>query len=474
MKVLKGGKSSVDGATSRLLGWLLRLTLELEGVFPQERTFDRAKRLIVSGLLTVGRRWISRMISASGRDQEDWSADYRVFSRSPWQAHDLFVPIMRHTLEMCDDEYVAVALDETKIARPGTKVKAATWLRDPMSPPFRINLMRGIRFLQFSALPPLHRREGASCRGIPVRFEMAEVVKKPGKRASEKEWEAYKKAKKLKNLSVSAVENIKAVRDAYDQAGGAEKTLIIVGDGGFCNRTVFTAEYERTILVARTRKDASLCWPAPPGSRKVYDPRRFTPEAVRQDDDIPWNVAQIFHGGMWRDVRYKELVGVLWQGGARRKPLRLIVLAPTPYRVSKNGRKYYRDPAYLLTTDHDTPAATLIQPYFDRWEIEVNHRDEKQILGLGEAQVWADKSVSRQPAFVVASYSLLLLAGLYAYGPHRTDDYELLPKWRRNAKRPSCLDLVTQLRKEAIDHPDLLLRFGIELGDNAMVRKAAG
>ena len=71
MKVLKGGKSSVDGATSRLLGWLLRLTLELEGVFPQERTFDRAKRLIVSGLLTVGRRWISRMISASGRDQDD-------------------------------------------------------------------------------------------------------------------------------------------------------------------------------------------------------------------------------------------------------------------------------------------------------------------------------------------------------------------------------------------------------------------
>ncbi len=74
----------------------------------------------------------------------------------------------------------------------------------------------------------------------------------------------------------------------------------------------------------------------------------------------------------------------------------------------------------------------------------------------------------------MASYSLLLLAGLYAYGPHRTDDYELLPKWRANAKRPSCLDLVTQLRKEAIQHPDLLVSFGIELIDNAMVRKAAG
>jgi hypothetical protein len=41
-----------------------------------------------------------------------------------------------------------------------------------------------------------------------------------------------------------------------------------------------------------------------------------------------------------------------------------------------------------------------------------------------------------------------MLAGLLAFGPERGDRYELLPKWRRNACRPSCLDLVTLLRKE--------------------------
>jgi len=48
----------------------------------------------------------------------------------------------------------------------------------------------------------------------------------------------------------------------------------------------------------------------------------------------------------------------------------------------------------------------------------------------------------------VAMYSWLLLAGLECYGPRRTEDYEPLPKWRRRAKRPSCLDLVTLLRKQ--------------------------
>jgi hypothetical protein len=133
--------------------------------------------------------------------------------------------------------------------------------------------------------------------------------------------------------------------------------------------------------------------------------------------------------------------------------VRLLVVSPVGYRTSKNGRKYYRQPAYLLTTDLKTPAAVLLQDYFDRWGIEVNHRDEKEVLGVGEAQVWNEQSVSKVPALLVAMYSWLLLAGLECYGPKRTPDYEPLPKWRRAAKRPSCWDLVTLLRKQLTEHP---------------------
>ena len=49
---------------------------------------------------------------------------------------------------------------------------------------------------------------------------------------------------------------------------------------------------------------------------------------------------------------------------------------------------------------------------------------------------------------MVATYSLMLLSALETYGPKRTTAYEPLPKWRRSARRPSCLDLVTLVRKQ--------------------------
>jgi hypothetical protein len=207
-------------------------------------------------------------------------------------------------------------------------------------------------------------------------------------------------------------------------------------------------------LVVRCRKDIVLCKRAPGKGPRFYGTTKFTPEEVRRRDSrARWQKAELFHGGCYRQVRYKELTKVYWQGGARKREVRLLMVAPVGYRTSKNGRNYYRQPAYLLTTDLTTSAVELLQAYFDRWGIEVNHRDEKEILGVGQAQVWNEHSVSKVPALLVAMYSWLLLAGLQCYGPTRTLDYEPLPIWRRGAKRPSCLDLVTLLRKQVADKP---------------------
>jgi hypothetical protein len=149
------------------------------------------------------------------------------------------------------------------------------------------------------------------------------------------------------------------------------------------------------------------------------------------------------------------------------------VIAPVPYRVTPRGKTYYRQPAYLLTTDLETPTPLLIQMYFDRWEIEVNHRDEKTVLGVGEAQVRAPLSVARQPAFMVAVYSFLLLAALSCFGPLRTEDYLPLPKWRRNASRPSLIDLIAILRKEVTENPQKLEILGIKTSAQILLLASA-
>lgn len=251
------------------------------------------------------------------------------------------------------------------------------------------------------------------------------------------------------------------LRHALDEAGAAHKTLVVAGDGSFSNRTVFGAPRERTEIVVRTRKDAVLCFRDRTSSRRFYSVEKFTPQQVRQDESVPWQTAKIFYGGKRRKIRYKQLGELYWQGGARRLVLRLLVVAPTPYYKRQSGRRYYRQPAYLLTTDLHSAAAQLLQIYFNRWQIEVNHREEKDTLGVGQAQLWNPTAVPKQPVLVVAAYSALLLASWLTFGAERGKAYAPLPKWRRQAKRPSCLDLITLLRKEMAENPQLLTPLGL-------------
>jgi hypothetical protein len=322
-------------------------------------------------------------------------------------------------------------------------------------------------------LVPLHHRAPRYTRALPIRFEEVSCVKKPPRTADPARWLAYKDAVKIHNLSQRFVGMARALRQALDAAGGAAKTLVLAGDGSFCNRTCLRAVLDRTEVIARTRKDAALCRPAPAGARRVYDRAKFTPQSVRQDEAQPWRVTKVCYGGKRRTIRYKELRGILWQRGAGRRLLRLVVVAPTPYRKRSSARWYYRDPAYLLTTDLRSGAHALLQIYFDRWQIEVNHRDEKDTLGVGQAQLWNPIGVPKQPVLAVAAYSALLLASLLAFGAERGTAYAALPKWRRHAHRPSCLDLVTLLRKEMVEHPELVRTLDITLTDRGLTSSAA-
>ena len=443
----------------KLLEAFLSISNELTGMFSQERTARRATRLLLSNLLCLGRHWLTRMLCATNRDQRDWSADYRLFSRSPWKTQDLFEPAVRRSLDYVGtDEFICIAGDETKIKRTGRKVKRSRWMRDPLSPPFQVNFIKGIRIIQFAVILPLHRIAGVTARSIPVLFEPVESLAKPKKNASVKEKAAYNKAKRKNTMCDQSVEHMLTLRKAFDAAGAFARILLFTLDGGFCNRKVFKATLDRCFVLARCRKDAKLCFAAndPAHPKKKYADEKFTPESIRQDDSIPYRSGKFFIGGKYRKIRYKEVQNVLWQRGAGEKLLRLIVLAPIPYHLSPNSKANYREPAYLLTDANDLNLRKLIQAYIDRWEIEVNHRDEKQHLGVGDPQVWNDSSVDRFPAFIVASYAFLLLASLEAYGAKRTDEYLRPPKWQRRRTRPSCLDLLALLRKEAIENPELL------------------
>ncbi len=455
---------------------LLRTWLEIlngwRPAFHQQRSLHRALCQALASLTTLGRRTLSRLIASQGRQHQDWSADYRLHARAPWQAAHLFQPILEKALPLCRGRYLAMAVDDTRIRKTGRKILSAFYQRDPLSPKFRFNLMWGLRFLQVALLAPLYRTSKQSPRSLPVRFVECPIVKKPSQKASAEDWEAWRECTKRSNLSARTVEILRGLRQACDAAGGQRKTILAVGDGSFCNRTLFRSNWDRVEVVARARRDVKLCRPAA-GGRRIYDVAKFTPEQVRQDDAIPWQKVRVFYGGQWRKIRYKQLAGIYWQSGAGQKKLRLLVVAPLPYHAPGRPRKYYRDPVFLLTTDVRGTAREILQPYLDRWQIEVNHREEKDTLGVGQAQLRSARSVPRQPALVVAAYSALLLAGILAFGPDRGAAYPQLPKWRRNARRPSCLDLITVLRKEMVENRSTLQPLNLSPNLEALVITAA-
>ena len=196
------------------------------------------------------------------------------------------------------------------------------------------------------------------------------------------------------------------------------RKLVVTGDGSYTNKTVLRNLPDRTTFIGRIRKDAKLHRPPRPdqqpqvGSKRRYGDRAPTPEELRKDESAAWRPVEAYASGKTHTFRVKEIKPVLWRKAGTDLPVRIVVIAPVGYRLRKGGKLLYRQPAYLLCSDLDLPIAELLQYYLWRWDIEVNHRDEKQLIGVGQAQVWSRQSVDRQPALAVASYAYLLLAAL--------------------------------------------------------------
>jgi hypothetical protein len=168
-----------------LQAWLA-ITAQWSGVFRRRRTVLRARRQALGSLLCLGRSTLSRIIWTTGREQNSWSGEYFLHSRAAWNPHALFEPMVRESLQYCPGRLIAVAVDDTRLKKTGRAILQAQYHRDPLSPPFHVNLIWALRFLQASILLPLHRSGPWPARGIPIRFEEVSSVKKPGRRPARK------------------------------------------------------------------------------------------------------------------------------------------------------------------------------------------------------------------------------------------------------------------------------------------------
>jgi hypothetical protein len=400
-----------------------------------------------------GRHTITGLLRNQNRTQQDWSADYRFYAEDRLDVGAIFRQV-RTEVEQCGgpERPLVVAMDDSLLRKTGRRIFGSGYRRDPLSPPFQVNFVRGLRVLQISAA--VRQGSAGAARMIPIDFQHAALPAKPHRKAPPEAHAAYALERAKRNINLVGRERLACVRRQMDESGSAARRLIATVDGRFTNSTVLRQIPERTVLIGRVRKDAVFYHPPERqperGRKRKYGRRCPTPERLLKDALVPWQTVKAYAAGRVYEFKLKTLGPVYSAMDKGQRALRLLVIEPVPYRASQRSKLERREPAFLLCTDPDLPIPELLQAYLWRWDIEVNFRDEKTILGVGQAQVRSESSNQNAPALAVAAYAMLLLASVKTYGAEGKPDTFQSPRWyqRKPEKRATTNELINQLRYE--------------------------
>jgi hypothetical protein len=211
---------------------------------------ERVRAHLYSQLLCLGRHTITGLLTTQGRIHQDWSADYRLYSQARLEPEVLFDCAL-HAVEqkLGPGKPLVVALDDSLLRKRGPHVHGVRWSRDPLGPPFAVNLVRAQRVVQLSAALPT---SPAQARMVPVDFVHAPLPAKPKASASAQEQAAYVQAKASGNINAVAAARLTRL------AAKTDRPVLAVCDGRFANRRFLRAAPKTAEVITRIRKDCVL------------------------------------------------------------------------------------------------------------------------------------------------------------------------------------------------------------------------
>ena len=410
---------------------------------------DRLRAHLLAQLVCLGRHTLSGLLTTNGRLHCDWSADYRLYSRQRIEPALLYGQIRRGVQQsLAPDQALLVAMDDSILRKSGRKIPGVGYRRDPLSPPFHVNFVRGMRFVQLSALL---RQQDGFWRMIPIDFQQAPLPQRPTRNAPEEQHRLYQAQLAAANINLVALERLSMLRQQLDAEQDPEhpRHLRVVVDGRFTNAKLLKNLPLNTTLIGRIRRDAKLFFlpqaQAATGRKRIYGQEAPTPQELLADAAVEFQTVQAQLGHRSCQFRVKSLGPLRAVQAASHRDLQVLVIAPLGYRLRKGSKLLYRQPAFLVCTDPSLSISSLLQSYLWRWDIEINFRDQKSLLGVGEAQLRDPRSVQSQPAVAIAAYSLLLLAAAQCNLQALSQ-----PKWRSDPqpKRLSTAALINLLRHE--------------------------
>jgi hypothetical protein len=427
-----------------LLTELLALMVAHRPAFRREQPYRRAVALVFGEVFAFARHTVTQGLLALGLTDADWSAFYRLFSRSRYDEERLSRCFFRETLlhSKSEEPYVT-GIDTTQIPRSSMKMPGTGWLRAPRTAVFRRGIHRAQRFLHGAWLPAI---QDGYTRAMPLRFLPA-FPEKAVKANVEplKEWAA-------------GLKFMHWVRQELDSAGRLAQLLLVLGDGAYDTVELWRGLPQRTVAVIRTAKNRRLRELPPPysghGPHRKYGAVAPAPAAwLKQRKGFRKTLVQV--RGRSLQMRYR-VCGPYVRERAADRPLFLIVVGGATWKAGQREprRPKYREPAFYLVSAVQQgagwhlplPVEQILAWLWQRWELEVAHREMKSGLGVGEMQCWNARSTVLSVQWGAWVYAVLLLAGYRTWGlfggPSRTE------RWWPGAKRWSLSTLWRSYRAE--------------------------
>jgi len=399
-----------------LLPQFLALLAAHRAAFRQERAYRRLAVLAIGLLCAFSRHTLTQVLVALGLGDQDWSAAYRLFSVPRVDVDQLGRSLLRQTLvHVPPEQPYLVALDGVQVPRRSRRMPGTSWLHDPHSPPFRRGIHRAQRYSHLAWLTP--PTLAGFARAIPLRWVAAfpaKAVLRAGMVAA-KEWEA-------------GLASLCWLRTELDAAGRAAQAVLAVADGLYSNQHVWRQLPAHVTLLARCARNRALyglpARAAVRGRPRKYGERALTPGAWL-GERRGWQRVRLAVRGRQVPCIYR-VEGPYLVHGAPDQPLYLLVVRGLD-RV-RRGRRRQRQPAFWLVSAVKQadggwglpyPAEPLLAWAWQRWEIEVTHRELKCGFGVGESQCWNPTATVLSVQWRVWVWSLLVLSGYRAWGMGR-------------------------------------------------------
>lgn len=413
---------------------LINLTKQ---TYDQERVFNRVLALAMSELFTLGRHTITQQLMSLGLVEEDWSAWYRLFSEKRFKGEEVSrIMATQMITTLTEDTPFVVGVDGFHIPRSSTKMPGTGWMRGLRTAKFRPGIQRGQRFCECSWLTPM---ENGYSRAIPISCVDAFTVKSiEGEHEPRTEVEA-------------GVEMVGMIREQMDKNGREEQKLMVLGDGSYDTLSFWPGLPHQTVGVVRTARNRCLYYlPTEDahGNRKYGEKAPAPHEWLKKRKGFTRQTVVV--RGRERPMRYR-VEGPFVRDTLADIPLFLIVVGGGK-RPAGSRRKSYSPCFFLVSAEWldgewQLPLAItqLLAWLWQRWELEVAHRDMKSGLGLGEKQCWNPHSTVATVQWSVWIFSLMLLSGymLWKDSPKQPPG-----RWRKPAGRWSFNTLWRAFRSE--------------------------